>query len=177
MLVRGLWWDMDRFGGMFCILAYGLSRAIGPLLVSCDSKYEEELGRNTRLCGRRKYVSKPRGWRVEEQDEGISEIHCGRKKNGVWRRGRSELTLDRTQNLTNLSHLITLKRELFLGINLCFFRFEYRSKGEHFSVDASYGPEVCHQHISRSDMCGTSLEQRIISGKGEGTHQQRQYNA
>jgi hypothetical protein len=34
MLVMGLWLGMDRFGGMFCILAYGLYRAIGPLLVS-----------------------------------------------------------------------------------------------------------------------------------------------
>ena len=38
MLVRGLWLDMDLFGGMFCILACGLSRAIGPLLVSCYSE-------------------------------------------------------------------------------------------------------------------------------------------
>jgi hypothetical protein len=59
-------------------------------------------------------------------------------------RWRQRRTLDWPQDLTDFSHLITLKRELFLGINLCFFRFEYRSKGEHFSVDASYGPEVCH---------------------------------
>lgn len=34
MLVMGLWLGKDRFGGMFCILAYGRFRAIGPLFVS-----------------------------------------------------------------------------------------------------------------------------------------------
>jgi hypothetical protein len=58
MLVMGLWLGMGRFGGMFCILAYGLFRAIGPLFVSCDPEYGGELGRNTRLCGRGKCISK-----------------------------------------------------------------------------------------------------------------------
>jgi len=89
--------------------------------------------------------------------------------------GRNLLTFHRTQDLTDFPHLITLKRELFLGINLCFFRFEYRSKGEHFSVDASYGPEVCHQHehVSRSDVRRTGSIWKEIGR----THQQQQYNA